>query len=125
MMLKTTAAVLLALAVSTPVAAQGATGESTDGSLTISVEIPARTAAPTPLPTATPTPSATVAPTAAPSATATPASPAPAGSDPDADASRPGALPATGGEIALWAGALGAVALVAGIAIRAARRHRA
>ena len=121
MILKTTAAVLLALALSTPLAAQAATGNSTDGSMTISVEIPARTAAPTPLPTATPAPSATAAPTAAPSATA---SPAPAGSGSDADASRPGALPATGGEIALWAGALGAAALVAGLAIRAARRRR-
>lgn len=121
-MLKTMATVLVASVLWTPLAAHGAvTGESTDGSITISVEIPARTGAPTPppttTPTATPSPTTTPTPAASPSPTASPV-PGSQGEKP-----RAGALPATGGEIALWGAAFALLALVAGFAIRARRRR--
>lgn len=125
MMTKTLAAVMVASALWAPLAAQSAVkGTSTEDSFTIVVDIPARTAAPTPPPTAepTPAPTATAAPTPTTSSTATPA---PAGPEKDAGQPLPGALPATGGEIALWAGALGLLALAAGLVIRARRRSRA
>lgn len=122
-MLKTMATVLVASVLWTPLAAHGAAvGDPTDGSITISVEIPARTAAPTPPPTPTPTPSAPTTPTPIASPTTT-ASPAPAAPGSQAEKPRPGALPATGGEIALWGAAFALLALVAGFAIRARRRR--
>ncbi|WP_285136912.1 LPXTG cell wall anchor domain-containing protein [Microbacterium sp. lyk4-40-TSB-66] len=126
-MTKTLAAVVVAFALGAPLAAHNApAGESTGDSLLISVEIPARTGAPTPPPTTAPTatPSPTVVPTssASPAPTST-ANPAPAGPGSDAANPRPGALPATGGEIAVGAAVLALLALVAGLVIRARRRR--
>jgi LPXTG-motif cell wall-anchored protein len=124
-MTKTLAAVLVASTFWTPLAAHGAVaGKDSDDSISIIVEIPSRSGAPTPPPTATPAPTPTAAPTAtaAPTPTVSPiATPAPAGPETDAG-QRPGALPATGGEIALWAGVVGLLALAAGLVIRARRR---
>lgn len=120
-MTKTMATVLVASVLWAPLGAPSAlAGDPTDGSITISVEIPARTASPTPLPTATPLPTTTPTPATSPTATATPA---PASPGSQAEKPRPGALPATGGEIALWGVALALLALVAGLAIRARRRR--
>lgn len=123
MMTKTLAAVMVASALWAPLAVQSAAGAtSTEDSFTIMVDIPARTSAPTPPPTAEPTPAPTA--TAAPKPSASPtATPAPAGPGKDTGKPQAGALPATGGEIALWAGALGLLALVAGLVIRARRRR--
>lgn len=123
MMTKTLTALVVASALLTPAAAHAAVHEkATDDSFTIVVDIPARSSAPTPPPTTAPTASPTATP--APSTSvSSPATPGPAGPGKDAGGSQPGALPATGGEIALWAGALGLVALVAGLVIRARRRR--
>ncbi len=124
-MTKTMAAVLVASALWAPLTAHSAAAEdSAGGDITISVQIPARSGAPTasPSPTATSTP--TVAPTATPTPTAT-TSAGPAAPGSDAGTPRPGALPATGGEIALWGAVLAVFALAAGLAIHARRRRRA
>ncbi|MDQ1082223.1 MULTISPECIES: LPXTG cell wall anchor domain-containing protein [Microbacterium] len=118
MMIRTMAAVLVASALSAPLAVQGGpTVDANGDAMIVSVDIPARTGAPTPPSTATPAPPATPVPTAT-------ENPAPAAPGSDADDLRPGALPATGGEIALWGAAAGLVALTAGLVIRAGRRRR-
>lgn len=123
MMTKTLAAVAVVLALGAPLAAQGApAGESTGDSLLITVDIPARTGAPTPPPTATPSPTVVPTPSTSPAPTST-GSPAPAAPGSDTANPRPGALPATGGEIAVGGAALALLALAAGLAIRARRRR--
>ncbi|WP_150954521.1 hypothetical protein [Microbacterium testaceum] len=98
--LKATAAVLVASAVWLPLAADGAA--PSDDSMVIQVQVPARTGAPT-TPTATPVSS----------------------SVPDATTPRPGTLPATGAEVALWGAALAVAAVAIGATVQAARRRRA
>lgn len=93
---KATAAVLVASAVWLPLAADGAA--PSDDSMVIQVQVPARTGAPT-----TPTPASSAVP--------------------DATTPRPGALPATGAEVALWGAALAVAAVVAGVVIRSRRRR--
>lgn len=111
-MIKTVSAMLVASALWAPLAAHDAPAEDSAGtSMTITVDISAPTAAPPPLPSATSSPAPTTG--------------ADIARDTDAEKPRPGALPATGGEVALWAAALGFVALAAGLTIRALRRRRA
>lgn len=121
-MTKTMVAVLLASALWVPLAVNDEpAGQSTGDSLLISVEIPARTSSPTPPPTAAPSPTAIPTPSS-PNPTSS-ASPGPVDPGTDAANPRPGALPATGGEIAGGAAALALLALAAGLAIRARRRR--
>ena len=96
--LKVTAAVLVASVLWVPLAAGSA--DSTDDSMVIQVQVPARTGAPT---SPSPTPSSDAVP--------------------DASTPRPGTLPATGVEIALWGAALAAAAVAGGAAVRVARRR--
>ncbi|MDZ5145149.1 LPXTG cell wall anchor domain-containing protein [Microbacterium testaceum] len=96
---KATAAVLVASVLWVPLAAGSA--DSTDDSMVIQVQVPARTDAPT-SPSPTPTSAAV----------------------PDAGTPRAGTLPATGVEVALWGAALAAAAVATGAVVRVARRRR-
>ena len=93
--IKAAAVVLLASAWWMPLAAAPDDPSATD-SMIIQVDVPARTIEPAPTSTLVP---------------------------PDATPPRSGALPATGAEVALWAGALSAAALVTGLVVRARRRR--
>ncbi|REC97885.1 LPXTG-motif cell wall-anchored protein [Microbacterium sp. AG157] len=96
---KVTAAVLVASVLWVPLAAGSA--DSTDDSMVIQVQVPARTGAPA-SPSSTPTSAAV----------------------PDAGTPRAGTLPATGVEVALWGAALAAAAVATGAVVRVVRRRR-
>lgn len=94
-----TASLLLASALWTPLATATATDDpAPDSAMIIHVDVPARSVGPTPIDSAGP-------------------------SAPGSDGVDPALLPATGGEIGLWCGALALAAIGTGALIRARRRR--
>lgn len=117
-LVKTAAAVVVASVLSGPVAvpAPAVPIAPGDDAMTIAVEIPARANGSA---TASPGPSTSASASAVPSASA---SPVPSSDDP---APRPGALPVTGGQLALGGAVVALAAIATGLVLRARRRRRA